>query len=92
MKPEDVTTHKLENYTPCPVAQCGKNLDGVTGGSTAPGEGDATVCAYCLTWLIFKEDLQLREMTEDEITGLDEENFQTLSKFSQLIARVQREQ
>lgn len=37
---------------------------------STPSPGNASVCAYCGTFLVFKEDLHLREMTVEEIGAL----------------------
>jgi hypothetical protein len=49
-----------------PVAQCvdcGKWLDGAAGVDTddAPDPGDFTVCAYCGSIMVYKDDLTLRQ-------------------------------
>ena len=82
---EEIGTTKLKNKTPCP--SCGKNLDGVSGNKKGPTPMDATVCAYCLEWCIFLDDLQLRSMTEEEIVSLSDETFKKLTEYTQLVAK-----
>ena len=82
MEPDEIGTTKLKVEPPCP--HCGKNLDGVTGAKQGPSPMDATVCAYCLNWLIFKDDLQLRMMSEEEIVSLTDETFERLSKYTKI--------
>lgn len=86
-KGEPVMTHKL-GLIKCPIKDCGRTLDAASGGSLSPMPGDVTVCAYCQNWLIFTEDRQLREITEEEIADLDQEAFDLLTKFSRLAAGV----
>lgn len=81
---EEIGTTRLKNKTPCP--KCGKNLDAATGAKEGPSPMDATVCFYCLEWLIFKDDLQLRQMTEEEIVSLEDEVFKKLSEYAQTVA------
>ncbi len=90
----EVNTHRVPTGI-CPIAGCHRQLDAASGGSAAPAPGDVTICAYCKNWLVFYRnecasvvELQLREITEEEIADLDDEAFQLLTKFSRIAAGV----
>jgi len=59
----------------CPV--CSSELDRATeAGSVdgdAPKSGDISVCLYCSSVLIFKDDLGIRLVKQEEIDGWDVE-------------------
>lgn len=81
----EINTHRVTKAT-CPIEGCHRQLDAASGGPSAPAAGDATICAYCENWLIFTDDLQLREITEAEITELDQEAFQLLVRLSKVVS------
>ena len=69
----------------CPY--CGASLDSVTAtekDSTAPQNGDITICTYCVNWLVF-DDEKLRPISEEEIAALPDELFLTLTRSSRML-------
>lgn len=63
-------THYVE-HGKCP--KCERNIDGATGlveGTPGPEEGDLSICAYCLTMLVFNEDLSSRVLGPEEFLEL----------------------
>jgi len=54
----------------CP--NCSRELDGATDpfGDAVPKEGDATVCIYCKTILVFGKDLKLEMPNLEQIKAL----------------------
>lgn len=58
---------KVTERAPCP--KCGVNLTGATGVNTDahPREGDYTICAYCLSPLVFNADMSVRLPTDKEL-------------------------
>ncbi len=87
--PPFVETHRVAEYI-CPGQGCGKQLSAATGGMEAPKPGDLTVCAYCINWLVFDEDLRPRLITEKEIEGLDDDLFTMMTRCSKAAAEVAR--
>lgn len=65
--------------TKCPG--CGKLLDACTGFGT-PSPGDYTICMYCKTWLIFNEDLTMREVTTEDLSKLDPGQLEILKRMT----------
>lgn len=61
---------QLESAPHCPA--CNKLLDGFTDpkGDATPESGNLSICSYCRTFLCFTDELQLREMTQEEIVNL----------------------
>ena len=57
--------------TECPV--CERKLDGATAidRDATPKPRDITVCAYCGSFLTYRDNMSLRLLTELEIYGLD---------------------
>ena len=53
-----------------------------------PHAGDTTVCRECLTWLVFRDDLSVRRMTELEMRGLEKEEREQLVELSRAINKV----
>jgi hypothetical protein len=53
-----------------------------------PAGGDTTVCAKCLSWLIFRDDLSTRIMSSKEVSGLSTEERETLVELTRAIHRV----
>ena len=51
-------------------------LDGVTAieGEHKPNEGDYTICVYCTSFLKFTADMSYKELTEQEIAEMDDDN------------------
>ena len=78
----EVKTHRHPK-SPCPF--CSKPLDAASGGKEGPKNGDLTVCAYCLNWLVFEEDRSLRPISEAEILDLDDEDLKKLSDYSKML-------
>lgn len=58
----------------CP--NCGKTLDAATAceGDRKPAPGDFTVCIYCAIILRFDNDMNLREVTKEELAAFAIEN------------------
>ncbi len=83
----EVGTHRPPAFT-CPVKGCGKVLDAATGGEEPPNPGDFTICAYCINWLVFDPEMRPREITEDEIEDMTNENFVQLSAYSRLMKEL----
>jgi hypothetical protein len=68
----NTTTDTRIGVSPCPT--CGKGLDAASSAKGhTPRPGDASVCIYCSTALVFAEDLTLRAMTDDELEALPTE-------------------
>ena len=84
-----VKTHQVAEYI-CPGQGCGKQLSGATGGMEAPTPGDLTVCAYCINWLVFDDDLRPRMITEEEIQELDDDVFTMMTRYSHRAADIAR--
>ena len=62
----------LKSKPTCPV--CRIVLDGVghvTNEALMPKEGDATVCSYCMSLLIFTKNLSLRIATRKETKEIE---------------------
>lgn len=68
----------------CPA--CMKQLDGATDllGSRRPQPGDLSICAYCLVWLRFNDDLTLCLLTPRDIESLDDDTKQLLSQYGRV--------
>jgi len=68
--PDDTTLMAPDS---CPV--CKHCIDAATcvDGAAKPKAGDLTVCLYCRSFLAFKDDLRVREITPDEIAGLPDD-------------------
>jgi hypothetical protein len=77
--------------SPCPYCKYG--LDAVTPikDQGPPEEGDATICAKCGNWAVFKADHTLREMTEEDIAALPNEIFNALALASRALAEAKRD-
>jgi hypothetical protein len=58
----------IENSCP----SCGKKLNATNcvGADNAPSEGDFTVCMYCGHLMAFGKNLQLRELTDEEMIDI----------------------
>lgn len=66
--------------TPCPT--CGAMLNASTNAElqeTGPVPGDATLCLYCATLLLFDDDLTLRVLTTEEEAALTLDDHQRLA-------------
>lgn len=64
----------LENSSDCP--KCKKKLEAaiaVDGHDQMPVENDITICSGCSAVLVYKKDLSLSEMSDDDYSGLPEE-------------------
>ena len=75
----------------CCCPNCGKRIDAATSldAATYPKENDVTVCGYCATICIFKEDLSLRKMDVEEFVELDLAMRSMLKKIQHyVLARV----
>lgn len=62
---------------------CGKALDGASGVACdkKPSSGDVTVCIYCGHIMAFSSNLQLRNLTEDEMYAIaGDERIVAISK------------
>jgi len=82
-----IKDHPVAEYM-CPGQGCGKQLRAAMGGTEAPKPGDLTVCAYCINWLTFDEDMRPRMITEEEIEGLDDDLFTRMTRLSKRAADV----
>ena len=62
----------------CP--NCGGLLDGASGatGKQKPVPGDLSICLHCTEFLVFKDDLKLRKLTEDDIKSISNDNLNTM--------------
>lgn len=62
----------------CP--SCGGLLDGASGatGKQKPAPGDLSICLHCTEFLVFKDDLKLRKLTEDDVKDIADETLHTL--------------
>jgi hypothetical protein len=77
----------------CPV--CSKGLDAagsMDGSAGGPGPGDWTVCAGCLTWLVYGEApaLTLRIVSDAEWSALSPADRNTLTRQQQQVRRAFR--
>lgn len=74
--------------TTCPV--CSKPLNGATGVDTtaSPVEGSVSVCLHCASVLVFNSDLSLRQMTEQEMGTLSQEDQDDLTYARSIALRV----
>lgn len=69
------------NLPPAKCPGCSELVDDATainGPDRRPAPGDVTVCAYCTSFCIFTDDLQLRLLTMQEISELDDEARNTM--------------
>jgi len=76
-----VTRHAPQT---CPI--CTATIDAAgtfDGDAVAPAPGDWTLCAYCLRWLVYGDELALRAVTDGE--------WDALTPNEQLVLRGQRE-
>ena len=75
--------------TRCP--SCDKKLDAVTkvGRSTrmVPNE-DFTICSYCAAWLRFEADMSLREVTQEDLKELTENQIKVMKDVSMNIMEM----
>ena len=71
----------------CPV--CGHHLNAATPveGDPQPQPGDFTVCLYCTSFLVYEPDLTVREMSEEEVYGLEESERRLLMRARRAIQR-----
>lgn len=70
----------------CP--ECGHKLDADTwigDEEIKPKSGDVSVCAYCATFLVFRDDLSRRVMSWQEVADLDDETRNTLVRLHRAI-------
>ena len=91
MKDERVKTYPTP-VTPCPG--CNDPIEFATGvsmGSPGPEPGDATVCVGCGVMAIFKDDMQLRLATEEDLTDLDEHTKRMLRRAHAVVAARNRD-
>lgn len=66
----NIVSHRVPTCA-CPV--CGYKLDRATdasGKAAIPAEGDVSVCIDCTAFLVFQQDLTVREMTLEEVGNL----------------------
>ena len=82
---------KIRDQNPCP--SCQKNLSDATCAEldgAHPIAGDPTVCAYCHTWLVFKDDLSVREMTGKEVRELKPSLYRQLTTLTTWLSKRQK--
>lgn len=69
-----------ECYCPC----CNRLIDAATpvveDEQITPRPEDVTICFYCATFLVYKDDLTMREINSEEIGNLPSEIRQQLVK------------
>jgi hypothetical protein len=71
--------------TKCPG--CGKILDATTGIGT-PEPGDFSICAYCRTWLIYKDDLTMRLVTTEDLEKLPPDHLAILKRLTKEMPHI----
>ena len=88
------STHHRPPASPCP--NCHKVLDGAanTQGTGGPQPGDATVCLYCATILLFDAETRLRLPAPDELEHMKGERdlWRTLQRIQQAIRQSKSSQ
>ena len=55
---------------PCACLNCGKKLDSAYNHEHKPGPGDITICTYCHHIMVFDDNLNFRELNDEEIVDL----------------------
>lgn len=96
MKPSDKSLKIADQDAETPVNYCpicGKKLDRATmvsktGESAEPTPGALTVCIDCGGWLVFRKDLSLRRMDEQDILAMDSETHQILRTVSRVVKEI----
>jgi len=68
----------------CP--RCGHELSGATGAGT-PTPGDYSVCAYCAMPLVFKSDLSVRAMDDEDVSTMSNATYQKLLNLIQHVEK-----
>ena len=74
-----IENHDLTAECLCP--NCMSRIDSATsafGDKARPGPGDLSVCFYCGQPMMFKDDMRLRLLTEQEYLDLDMETREKL--------------
>ncbi len=89
-KRNEIVTHRLPTLI-CPTQSCGKALDAHTGGANKPEPGDLSICAYCIGWLRYDEELNLREVTDEDLAELSDEEFKWLLRMAAFAEQRARE-
>ena len=54
----------------------------------SPTEGDYTICAYCLEFNVFTDNLGLRPFTDKDMDSIDSEGFDELLKVRKMLANA----
>jgi hypothetical protein len=68
-----------------------ESLMGKPGVTYRPEPGDITICAFCTSFLRFKEDLSLALLTEDEVADLPDEFRINLQRVRFEVIEIQQE-
>lgn len=72
----------VESEPDCP--QCGAKLDGAydpTDPTNSPKGGDATVCVYCESVLMYNDDLSLRKAEREDMSDEDWEYIDMMKEY-----------
>jgi hypothetical protein len=83
----------VSKEAPCP--NCKHRMDRASavnedGTASVPKPDDISVCISCGNWNAYDTDMQLRELSEDEIAALPQEIFTQLTLMSRAVAAAHR--
>jgi hypothetical protein len=68
----------------------GIGLD-ASGKDAVPTKGCRAVCSNCFNWLIFEDNLVVREMEESDILAMTDEQFHDIIEIGHFLRRVKRD-
>lgn len=75
-----VSGPKTTRYEPVPCPVCSTRIDAVSPlkGMATPKPGDLTLCFGCAAMLVFDQPPALHAMTDAELAGLDDDEYEAL--------------
>ncbi len=67
----------------CPCPHCGVMTDRATDvvGTAGPSPGCYTICVKCVGLCIFKEDMTLRQATDEDLAKLSEKHLEQVYEY-----------
>jgi hypothetical protein len=87
-----MTVTTITEYNECPGCRVRINAATGTDGVSVPTPGDISVCFNCGTLLVFNTDLTVRQLTLEELVGLDQETRDELEKIQKFLRKHKKDQ
>lgn len=84
--------NRFENIYMMPQTKCPACRKEFTAASALHGEppsaGDITVCIECLHWMVFRDDMTVRSMTQNEIDALSPGEFWDVMQLVNMLTKA----